>query len=96
MPVLSNATRGAFRGLIWAGVPATLCLVTATLTRGAPSQAHKIPFAHDVEFCKDLTTAIHRLKPTALIGLLPRPGHGPLINSVRSDFGLDQACHQRR
>jgi malate dehydrogenase (oxaloacetate-decarboxylating)(NADP+) len=32
-------------------------------------QAHKIPFAHDVEFCKDLTTAIHRLKPTALIGV---------------------------
>lgn len=32
-------------------------------------QHHKIPFAHDVEFCADLLTAIHKLKPTVLIGV---------------------------
>jgi hypothetical protein len=31
-------------------------------------QHHKEPFAHDVEFCPDLKTAIEKLKPTALVG----------------------------
>jgi hypothetical protein len=32
-------------------------------------QHHKQPFAHDVEFCPDLLTAIRALKPTALVGV---------------------------
>eukprot|EP00775_Hariotina_reticulata_P013302 gene13302-13431_t len=32
-------------------------------------QHHKEPFAHDVEFCPDLKTAIEKLKPTALVGV---------------------------
>eukprot|EP00879_Flechtneria_rotunda_P001497 GHRR01001653.1.p1 GENE.GHRR01001653.1~~GHRR01001653.1.p1 ORF type:complete len:385 (+),score=134.68 GHRR01001653.1:1139-2293(+) len=32
-------------------------------------QHHKEPFAHDVEFCPDLKTAIEQLKPTALVGV---------------------------
>jgi len=36
-------------------------------------QHHKIPFAHDVEFCPDLLSAIKALKPTALIGVSTIP-----------------------
>eukprot|EP00878_Enallax_costatus_P000619 GHUV01000720.1.p1 GENE.GHUV01000720.1~~GHUV01000720.1.p1 ORF type:complete len:526 (+),score=186.74 GHUV01000720.1:291-1868(+) len=32
-------------------------------------QHHKEPFAHDVEFCPDLKSAIKALKPTALVGV---------------------------
>eukprot|EP00878_Enallax_costatus_P000281 GHUV01000353.1.p1 GENE.GHUV01000353.1~~GHUV01000353.1.p1 ORF type:complete len:585 (+),score=89.41 GHUV01000353.1:46-1755(+) len=32
-------------------------------------QHHKLPFAHDVEFCPDLKSAIKALKPTALVGV---------------------------
>jgi malate dehydrogenase (oxaloacetate-decarboxylating)(NADP+) len=32
-------------------------------------QHHKQPFAHDVEFCPDLKSAIAALKPTALVGV---------------------------
>lgn len=32
-------------------------------------QHHKEPFAHDVEFCPDLLSAIRALKPTALVGV---------------------------
>jgi hypothetical protein len=36
-------------------------------------QHHKQPFAHDVEFCPDLLSAIRALKPTALIGVSTMP-----------------------
>lgn len=32
-------------------------------------QHHKQPFAHDVESCSDLKSAIKALKPTALVGV---------------------------
>jgi malate dehydrogenase (oxaloacetate-decarboxylating)(NADP+) len=32
-------------------------------------QHHKEPFAHDVDFCADLKSAITALKPTALVGV---------------------------
>jgi malate dehydrogenase (oxaloacetate-decarboxylating)(NADP+) len=37
-------------------------------------QHHKIPFAHDIPFQKDLLGAIRAIKPTALIGVSTIPG----------------------
>eukprot|EP00898_Chlorokybus_atmophyticus_P003081 jgi/Chlat1/3774/Chrsp259S00288 len=40
---------------------------------GDHMQAHKLPFAHDVPFEKDLLSAVKSLKPTALIGVSAQP-----------------------
>lgn len=34
---------------------------------------HKLPYAHDFPFCKDLLTAVNSLKPTAIIGVSGQP-----------------------
>lgn len=31
-------------------------------------QHHKVPFAHDMAFCRTLKEAVERIKPTVLIG----------------------------
>eukprot|EP00798_Chlamydomonas_sp_ICE-L_P026825 gene26825-4419_t len=42
-------------------------------SRLAQLQHHKIPFAHDMEPCQDLLTAIKTIKPTILIGRTRTP-----------------------
>eukprot|EP01026_Neomeris_dumetosa_P059819 TRINITY_DN5601_c0_g1_i3.p2 TRINITY_DN5601_c0_g1~~TRINITY_DN5601_c0_g1_i3.p2 ORF type:complete len:391 (-),score=56.89 TRINITY_DN5601_c0_g1_i3:241-1413(-) len=42
--------------------------------RGDKLASHKVPFAHDVPYQKDLISAVEALKPTVLIGVSTIPG----------------------
>lgn len=47
--------------------------------RGDELAHHKVPFAHDSEGCRDLATAVEKVRPTALIGVA---GAGPAFTQA--------------
>lgn len=44
-----------------------------TKSRLSSLQHHKLEYAHDVEYCPNLSTAVTKIRPTALIGVSAKP-----------------------